>query len=101
MKMTHHQTLLHLPMHNDDSATLLIDDKQILSNWGTKTANDVTNTQVGTFAATAGKSYRFQIRYGYDGNAKGRMALEISYYEAYQDHEHQPCERHRYTLSNK
>lgn len=77
-KFTAPQTATYtFTMYNDDSATLLIDDKQILSNWGTKTANDVTNTQVGTFAATAGKSYRFQIRYGYDGNAKGRMALEI------------------------
>lgn len=64
-------------MHNDDSGALFIDDTRVLSNWGTKTANDVTNVQTGTFSAVAGKSYRWQVRYAYDGNAKGRMAVEI------------------------
>lgn len=64
-------------MHSDDSVALLIDDYQILGNWGTKTADGVTNALTGSLTATAGKTYRFQIRYAYDGNAKGTMGLSI------------------------
>lgn len=77
-KVTMPQTATYtVTIHSDDSIALFIDNKQVVSNWGTKTANDVTNMYTGTFTATAGKSYKFELRYGYDGNAKGRFALAV------------------------
>ncbi|HMS93171.1 MAG TPA: PA14 domain-containing protein [Candidatus Saccharibacteria bacterium] len=77
-KVTMPQTATYtVTIHSDDSIALFIDNKQVVSNWGTKTANDVTNMYTGTFAATAGKSYKFELRYGYDGNTKGRFALAV------------------------
>ena len=64
-------------MHSDDSTTLQIDDITIFNNWGTKTADGVTNQLTGTFVAVAGKEYRFQLRYGYDGAKKGTMGLAV------------------------
>lgn len=63
----------------DDSVKLLINDQQILSNWGTKTAGDTRNTLTGSISITAGKVYRFTYQYGHDGMSDlGSMGLDIS-----------------------
>lgn len=64
-------------VHSDDSFALFIDNKQIINNWGTKTADGVTNMYTGTFAATTGKSYNFELRYAYDGANKGTLGVAV------------------------
>ncbi|MDO4713080.1 MAG: PA14 domain-containing protein, partial [Candidatus Saccharibacteria bacterium] len=62
----------------DDSVRLLIDDRQILGNWGTKTQGERRNTLTGTFHAEAGKVYRFQYQYGHEGMSDlGAMGLAV------------------------
>lgn len=63
---------------SDDSVRLLIDDTQILGNWGTKTAGNNQNILTGTFRAEAGKVYRFQYQYGHEGAQRGTMGLDIT-----------------------
>lgn len=64
---------------SDDSVRLLIDDQQILSNWGTRTTGDTRNSTSGSMALTAGKVYRFAYHYGHEGMSDlGSMGLDIS-----------------------
>lgn len=51
----------------DDSIRMTLDDKQIFSNWGTKTEGVAQNVLTGTFNAVAGNSYRVMIEYGHTG----------------------------------
>ena len=68
-----------LTVHSDDSITILVDDKVVVDNWGTKTADNVTNRLTGTFSATVGKVQRLQVQYGHDGvNSKGAMGISIA-----------------------
>lgn len=63
----------------DDSVRLIINDQQILSNWGVKTTGDIRNTLTGSISVTAGKVYRFTYQYGHEGMSDlGSMGLDIA-----------------------
>ncbi|MGB4967232.1 MAG: PA14 domain-containing protein [Candidatus Saccharimonadales bacterium] len=63
---------------NDDSLRLFVDDKQIISNWGTKTVDAAQNALTGTFVAEANKPYRFRLDYGHEGTALGAFDVWLS-----------------------
>ncbi|WP_253838807.1 PA14 domain-containing protein [Actinokineospora globicatena] len=54
-------------VYADDSLRLHVADTQLLGNWGTLTEGVNQNVLTGTFAAEAGKPYRFKLDYGHAG----------------------------------